>query len=414
MNTAKTNRMVISDDWLRRTAWAVSLLALSLLSISAVMLLVAASPSNINWLYYQVTSIVESGAPILGLIIVIRQPRNRIGWLFIVFGIAAGVNTLGNAIFFANGSQFSGYSSLEYLLMWLTEPANLVKLISPILLILWFPDGHLVSHKWRYLYIVLFLSIAILSPSLFLTGPDWNGGETAGGIVIDNPFGWLTFELPFFVGLGAFLSIVMSMFLAVVSIIIRYRSSGQQVRLQLRWFFWGTLLYTCFDFAPLLFIGETQTPTGFALLLYLTSYSSILFVYIAVGVAILRYRLYDIDIIIRRTLQYSLLTALLTLVYFGSVVLLQSLVENLTGQQSPLVIVLSTLAIAALFNPLHKLVQNFIDRRFYRKKYNAEQALSRFADAARDEVELDILTTKLVNLIDESLQPEEINLWLKQ
>jgi len=128
----------------------------------------------------------------------------------------------------------------------------------------------------------------------------------------------------------------------------------------------------------------------------------------------LRYRLYDIQIIIRRTLQYTLLTALLALVYFSSVVLLQSLAENLTGEQSPIVIVLSTLVIAALFNPLRVRVQDFIDRRFFRKKYNVEQALAQFAATSRDEVELGILTAKLVNLIDESLQPEEINIWLKQ
>ena len=128
----------------------------------------------------------------------------------------------------------------------------------------------------------------------------------------------------------------------------------------------------------------------------------------------MRYRLYDIQIIIRRTLQYTLLTGLLAVIYFGSVVLLQSLVENLTGEQSPIVIVFSTLVIAASFNPLRVRVQDFIDRRFFRKKYNVEQALAQFAATSRDEVELGILTAKLVNLIDESLQPEEINIWLKQ
>ena len=135
---------------------------------------------------------------------------------------------------------------------------------------------------------------------------------------------------------------------------------------------------------------------------------------ICVAIAILRYRLFDIHLIIRKTVQYGAVTAVLALVYFGTIILLQNLVGQATGEQSPIIIVLSTLLIAAMFNPLRQRIQNVVDRRFFRQKYDAAQVLSQFAQTARDEVEMEALQAELLRVIQETLQPESVAVWFKQ
>jgi hypothetical protein len=134
---------------------------------------------------------------------------------------------------------------------------------------------------------------------------------------------------------------------------------------------------------------------------------------VAVGIAILRYRLYNIDLLINRTIVYGSLTVALALVYIGSVVLLQAFLRTLTGQESQLAVVASTLAIATLFNPLRRRVQSFIDRRFYCRKYDARKTLEAFSSKLRDETDLDALRDDLVGVVRETMQPAHVSLWLR-
>lgn len=203
--------------------------------------------------------------------------------------------------------------------------------------------------------------------------------------------------------------------------IYRYRYvSDATERQQTKWVMAG-LLGTFFLFIPFTIIGIAFPPSqpssarlAFVFFVFFPVYLvSYLLLPGGIAFAILRYRLYDIDVIIRRTLQYSLVTGLLALVYFGGVVLLQGIFRTASGETSALAVVLSTLLIAALFAPLRGRIQDIIDRRFYRQKYDAAQVLARFAQTARDEVEIEQLAAAIIHTIEETIQPETVSIWFK-
>jgi hypothetical protein len=222
---------------------------------------------------------------------------------------------------------------------------------------------------------------------------------------IDNPLGiefsWLVIMM---VGMVVALLAVGSWVLSWMSWIIRWQRAQGEERQQLKWFAYGFLLIVVSIVQP-----WYLTPLALALLP------------ITLGIALLKYHLYDIDVVINRTLVYGSLTALLTLGYFGGVVLLQGIASvilqmpfrALVGQENQLATVAATLAMAALFTPLRRRIQAFVDRRFYRRKYDAAKTLINFSAKLRDETDLDELNDELVGVVRETMQPAYTSLWLR-
>jgi hypothetical protein len=268
--------------------------------------------------------------------------------------------------------------------------------------LLLFPDGRLPSPRWRLVAWLSAIDLALIVPTAIvawpLRGPALLGdGESFGG----------TGGLFYIVSTAVIALMLVCGLASVVSLIVRFRRSQGIERQQLKWFTYaGIVTFALLVISEFVFsrIGEHWRRL---LLPFVPSLP------VAAAIAILRYRLYDIDVIIRRTLIYGALTSTLALVYFGSVVLLQSVFTAVGGQRSPVVIVASTLAIAALFNPLRHRVQDFIDRRFYRHKYDAAKTLATFSATMRDETDLDRLTETLVVVVEETMQPAHVSLWLK-
>lgn len=274
-------------------------------------------------------------------------------------------------------------------------------LVMTINLMYVFPNGRFVPPWTRYLMLVVPFT------ALFLLWPGWQPPTVL--IDIDQLTDYLTFSvLLFWLATGAYAQIY------------RYRHVSVAVeRQQTKWVVLGfasTVVVFLVVILPRALFPALHS--GLNLVLYVLAdipltLFALLFVPLSISISIFRYRLWDIDLIIRRTLVYSLLTGSLALVYFSSVVLLQTLVDSFVSGNTPLVTVVSTLAVAALFTPLRRRIQNFNDRRFYRRKYDAQKVLGAFSETLRDEVDLDYLTDSILEVVDDTMQPAHASLWLK-
>ena len=360
--------------------------------------------------------------PLVGALTASRRSRNPIGWICLTVGllwwliiVSGDYSAYGLAV---PGSVPVPVTIYALLYAWMWVPA--VGLLG-IFMILLFPDGKLPSRRWRPLAWLAGAAIVVESVAVFLTpGPlDGLGGAR-------NPFGvnfpWL--EVLQWIVL---LLLPVCMLAAAASLVLRFRRAGGEVRQQIKWLafaasFMGSVYLFIMSAGFIDWLISTPgtesdlgTQTLWGALLEDVMLLSFTAIPVAIGFAILRYRLYDIDIIINRALVYGSLTVTLVLVYVCGVAATQTTFLLLTGQeqQPQLAVVASTLAIAALFNPLRRRIQALIDRRFYRRKYDAQKTLSTFSHTLREETDLEALNAELLSVIRETMQPEYVSLWLK-
>jgi hypothetical protein len=347
---------------------------------------------------------------VVGALIASHRPENLMGWIFLAIGFFYGLLIAGEeyAIYalLTNPGSLPFGAELSLLAKWIWAPGlGLILVFLPLL----FPDGRPPSRRWRPVGWLGGLSIGLIcvltsivlwperGPALVRPGGYATEVEEWRSAVL----GWLlSLAVPmiFLAGLGA-----------VISLLVRFRRAREDERQQIKWFASASAL----SLVWISVLGQASLRGLPEVIVALSSLLVVSSIPIATGIAILRYRLYDIDLIINRTLVYGPLTVLLVATYFGGVVGLQYAFRAATGQESQLAVVASTLAIAALFGPLRRRVQGLVDRRFYRRKYDAAKTLATFNVRLRDETDLDALSSDLVGVARRTVQPAHVSLWLR-
>jgi hypothetical protein len=358
-------------------------------------------------------ALTGTGVIVVGAFIWRRVPGNRIGPLLMLYG----VGVAGYATRMDLGSP--QLTSIAHL-FWQFYYGG-VALPALIILLLSFPTGRIYP-RWAARWITPYILLMLIGGTLLLMSQSPGGVTSPSGLSLSiNPifvpvlapynallnqiFGG--FSLFFFLGIVGI----------VISLILRYRAAHMRERQQIKWLIWMTSVTFVIGFLFFVFNDVMSalysSPIGYTFVLLFYSLVNT-FAVIGIGLAILRHRLWEIDIIINRTLVYGSLTALLGLLYFGLIFALQFLLRGIVSQNNDISIVVSTLAIAALFQPLRHRIQSIIDRRFYRRRYAAAQIVETFSATLRNEVDLSQLREHLIAVVQDTMQPSHVSLWLRQ
>jgi hypothetical protein len=381
----------------RRTAawlaWSVCAAILLILASSLLLIVLGwSTPLPRGWTPWRDQAVFVFGvlgAPILGGIVASRRPENPYGWLWLGFGLSLALVQLSETYAAYSLIVEPGSLPAPRAASGLLEGLGFVVAITllPFLLLL-FPTGRLPSQRWR--------------PVAWIVLAAGATGVTLGPFLSEDSV----------LIIAVVMTLIIASGLSALSLVVRYRGASGVERQQLKWFAFAAVLLVAVPISDLLGLHRLL---GNGLLWTLLDNVTLTGLYVAVGIAILRYRLYEIDLIINRTLVYGSLTAMLVAVYVGGVATTQAVFRALTGQeqQPQLAVVISTLVIAALFNPLRRRIQAFIDSRFYRRKYDAAKTLKSYSAKLRDETDLDALNAELVGVVRETMQPAHVSLWLR-
>jgi hypothetical protein len=385
-------------------AWSACVVSLALTALSFMFLALNLSHPDVPiYPYWAEGTLLALGYSTVGAVVASRRSQNPIGWILCAIGLLWGVDHF--------NSEYAIYTLLAApgtlpggeVAAWLTTLPWVPGLGLFVFVALLFPNGRLLSSRWRpFAWLSVLLTAVGTIMSAFSSGPIL-------GLNVPNPLGVEGLPNAY----EQFQALMFALiFVASASLLVRLHRARGVERQQIKWVAYAGALaasasllnYTIFeamDVRWLELVGKVPALVG------------ILGIPTAVGIAILRYRLYEIDTLINRTLVYGSLTTILAAHYFGSIVWLQIVFVELTGQRSTLAVVASTLIIAALFNPWHRWVQAFVDRRFYRRKYDARKTLESFSAKLRDETDLDALSDDLVGVVRETMQPAHVSLWLR-
>ena len=395
--------------------WAVALLAWGLCLLFVVMcLLILALYLSGSGRLDELLTFLALGYALTGALIAVREPGNAVGWLLLVIALSFGFQGLVDAYITDPDRPFvvaAAWASTCVWYVWLYVAAAVLPLL--------FPDGRLISPRWRF---ALWIGMAALMCALVSEAFRPGTLDTESPEPIANPLGVPEAESVLSVlGPASDVLVTVGFLFGVAALVVRLRRARGRERQQVAWFcYMGALALISLLLAMVdVFVEQVGTPGApewvrvvgaigwFRTLLFI-----ILGIPVAVGVAILRHRLYDIDLVVRRTLVYGSATLALAGVYVVTVLAMRVLLDPLAGT-SDLAVAVSTLAVAALFGPVRTRIQQVVDRRFYRRKYDAGRTVESFAGRLRHEVDLEAVSSDLEVVVRETVQPRHVSLWLR-